>query len=96
MARLGRHLKQMGLTRLGDLPPHPIEHVLQRRVLVNPDRPILPQLPAQCDKCGNRLARLALAGRELHCPGAGGGCGRTWYLVTHPAIDAEGRGKDSR
>ena len=76
--RSGRN-KRMGLTRLGEVPPRPIGGVVQRRILIDPDRPLGPQLPARCDKCGNQV--LEVNGREVYCRGAWGGCGRTWYLV---------------
>lgn len=77
--------KQMGLMRLGELPPRPLADVVQRAIRVDPDRAVAPQLPARCDKCGNEW--LTLLGREVACRGSSGGCGRTWYLVAGESVE---------
>ena len=59
-----------GLLGLGEGFPRRTGGVEQRAVR---------KVPERCDKCGNRM--LQLIGREIHCPGTRGGCGRTWFLI---------------
>ena len=94
---MGRHWKQMGMTRLGDVPPPRIADVEQRAIAIDPDLALEPQLPRACPKCHATIP-LTLRGRELHCEGTRGGCGASYYLTartSRPVADLRGgRGRD--
>ena len=73
-----RRLKQTGLTRLSEIPPS--RPGAGHFIVIDPDRPLAPQLPVSCPKCHVTVA-LERRGRELHCLGRLAGCGLTLYLV---------------
>lgn len=82
-----RKTKQMGLRRLGHIPPPRLSpDIEQRCIVVDPDFPLDMQLPKRCPKCGADGAMLRRQGWLVNHPGVLGGCGWDSVLVSRGSL----------